>query len=38
MITLVDISAVGSRMLPRYDVREAYLFKGGGHALELRSS
>lgn len=26
MITLVDISATVSRVLPRYDVREAYLF------------
>lgn len=26
MITLVDISAVVSRVLARYDVREAYLF------------
>lgn len=26
MITLVDISAAVSRVLPRYDVREAYLF------------
>ncbi len=26
MITLVDISAVGSRVLPRHDVHEAYLF------------
>lgn len=26
MITLVDISTAVSRMLPRYDVREAYLF------------
>ena len=26
MITLVDISTAVSRVLPRYDVREAYLF------------
>lgn len=26
MITLVDISAAVSRVLPRYDVQEAYLF------------
>ena len=26
MITLVDISAAVSRVLPRYDVRKAYLF------------
>lgn len=26
MITLADISSVVSRVLPRYDVREAYLF------------
>lgn len=26
MITLVDISATVSRVLPRYDVREVYLF------------
>lgn len=26
MITLVDISAVSSRVLPRYNVHEAYLF------------
>lgn len=26
MITLVDISAAVSRVLPRYDVHEAYLF------------
>ena len=26
MITLVDISSTVSRVLPRYDVREAYLF------------
>lgn len=26
MITLVDISAAVSRVLSRYDVREAYLF------------
>lgn len=26
MITLADISSVASHILPRYDVREAYLF------------
>lgn len=26
MITLVDISTAVSRVLPRYDIREAYLF------------
>lgn len=26
MITLADISSAVSRVLPRYDVREAYLF------------
>lgn len=26
MITLADISSAASRVLPRYDVREAYLF------------